>query len=222
MTDAAIEELQWDRPVLLIGASPDLDPDMVSGIDPHWPLIAVDGGLDTAHAAGLRPSLVLGDMDSVRRVPDDVPALQLDGQDDTDLEKALQRISAPLIIGFGFLDGRLDHVLASMHAITRLQRDIPLILVGRRDVLLRPVGDVALSLVPGTRFSVWPLGKQHFAGSSGLQWPLDELTMTQGGTIGTSNRVASASVTINAGDGEGYAVILPVAAYDAVLQSVLP
>jgi thiamine pyrophosphokinase len=134
----------------------------------------------------------------------------------------LQRISAPLIIGFGFLDGRLDHVLASMHAITRLQRDIPLILVGRRDVLLRPVGDVALSLVPGTRFSVWPLGKQHFAGSSGLQWPLDELTMTQGGTIGTSNRVASASVTINAGDGEGYAVILPVAAYDAVLQSVLP
>ena len=222
MTDAAIEELQWDRPVLLIGASPDLDPDMVGKIDPHWPLIAVDGGLDTAHAAGLRPSLVLGDMDSVRRVPDDVPALQLDGQDDTDLEKALQRISAPLIIGFGFLDGRLDHVLASMHAITRLQRDIPLILVGRRDVLLRPVGDVALSLVPGTRFSVWPLGKQHFAGSSGLQWPLDELTMTQGGTIGTSNRVASASVTINAGDGEGYAVILPVAAYDAVLQSVLP
>ena len=222
MTDAATEELQWDRPVLLIGASPDLDPDMVSGIDPHWPLIAVDGGLDTAHAAGLRPSLVLGDMDSVRRVPDDLPALQLDGQDDTDLEKALQRISAPLIIGFGFLDGRLDHVLASMHAITRLQRDIPLILVGRRDVLLRPVGDVALSLVPGTRFSVWPLGKQHFAGSSGLQWPLDELTMTQGGTIGTSNRVASASVTINAGDGEGYAVILPLAAYDAVLQSVLP
>ena len=222
MTDAATEELQWDRPVLLIGASPELDPDMVSGIDPHWPLIAVDGGLDTAHAAGLRPSLVLGDMDSVRRVPDDVPALQLDGQDDTDLEKALQRISAPLIIGFGFLDGRLDHVLASMHAITRLQRDIPLILVGRRDVLLRPVGDVALSLVPGTRFSVWPLGKQHFAGSSGLQWPLDELTMTQGGTIGTSNRVASASVTINAGDGEGYAIILPLAAYDAVLQSVLP
>ena len=222
MTDAATEELQWDRPVLLIGASPDLDPDMVNGIDPHWPLIAVDGGLDTAHAAGLRPSLVLGDMDSVRRVPDDVPALQLDGQDDTDLEKALQRISAPLIIGFGFLDGRLDHVLASMHAITRLHRDIPLILVGRRDVLLRPVGDVALSLVPGTRFSVWPLGKQHFAGSSGLQWPLDELTMAQGGTIGTSNRVASASVTINAGDGEGYAVILPVAAYDAVLQSVLP
>ena len=222
MTDASTEELQWDRPVLLIGASPDLDPDMVSGIDPHWPLIAVDGGLDTAHAAGLRPSLVLGDMDSVRCVPDDVPALQLDGQDDTDLEKALQRISAPLIIGFGFLDGRLDHVLASMHAITRLQRDIPLILVGRRDVLLRPVGDVALSLVPGTRFSVWPLGKQHFAGSSGLQWPLDELTMTQGGTIGTSNRVASASVTINAGDGEGYAVILPVAAYYAVLQSVLP
>ena len=222
MTDVAIEELQWDRPVLLIGASPDLDPDMVSGIDPHWPLIAVDGGLDTAHSAGLRPSLVLGDMDSVRRVPDDVPALQLDGQNDTDLEKAFQRISAPLIIGFGFLDGRLDHVLASMHAITRLRRDIPLILVGRRDVLLRPVGDVALSLVPGTRFSVWPLGKQHFAASSGLQWPLDELTMTQGGTVGTSNRVASASVTINAGDGEGYAVILPVAAYDAVLQSVLP
>ena len=222
MTDTTTEKLKWDRPVLLIGASPDLDPDMVGGIDPHWPLIAVDGGLDTTHAAGLRPSLVLGDMDSVRRVPDDVPALQLDGQDDTDLEKALQRISAPLIIGFGFLDGRLDHVLASMHAITRLQRDIPLILVGRRDVLLRPVNDVALSLVPGTRFSVWPLGKQHFAGSSGLQWPLDELTMTQGGTIGTSNRVASASVTINAGDGEGYAVILPVAAYDAVLQSVLP
>ena len=219
---AGSQALQWDRPVLLVGASPELDPDMLAGIEPHWPLIAVDGGLDTAHAAGLSPSLVLGDMDSVRHVPDDMPALQLDGQDDTDLEKALKLISAPLIIGFGFLDGRLDHALASMHAITRLQRDTPVILVGCRDVLLRPVGDVALSLVPGTRFSVWPLGKQHFLESSGLQWPLDGLTLTQGGIIGTSNRVADASVTVSAGDGEGYAVILPVAAYDAVLQSVRP
>ena len=170
MTDVAIEELQWDRPVLLIGASPDLDPDMVGGIDPHWPLIAVDGGLDTAHSAGLRPSLVLGDMDSVRRVPDDVQALQLDGQNDTDLEKALQRLSAPLIIGFGFLDGRLDHVLASMHAITRLQRNIPVILVGRRDVLLRPVEDVALSLVQGTRFAARAWRQLETSANFGIEY----------------------------------------------------
>ena len=117
---AGSQALQWDRPVLLVGASPELDPDMLAGIEPHWPLIAVDGGLDTAHAAGLSPSLVLGDMDSVRHVPDDMPALQLDGQDDTDLEKALKLISAPLIIGFGFLDGRLDHALASMATGTAL------------------------------------------------------------------------------------------------------
>ena len=186
--------------------------------------MAADGGLGRALSCGLRPQAVIGDMDSANdldQTPDDIRQIKLSGQDDTDFEKSLDLISAPLIIGIGFLDGRFDHSLATLDALARLPHDRPVLLVGGYDVLLCLRGDLEITLPLASRFSVWPLGVQHFLHSRGLEWPLDDVTMAFGKRTGTSNRVTGTPVSITAGVGNGYVAMAPFTAFDAMLDAAM-
>ena len=186
--------------------------------------MAADGGLGVALSCGLYPQAVIGDMDSANdldQLPDDIRQIKRSGQDNTDFEKSLDLISAPLIIGIGFLDGRFDHSLAVLDALARLPHDRPVLLVGGEDVLLRLRGDFEVTLPLTSRFSVWPLGVQHFLHSHGLEWPLNDVTMAFGKRTGTSNRVNSKPVSIMAGVGDGYVAMAPFTAFDAMLDAAM-
>ena len=214
--------LSYDTPVVLVGASPvPIGPDLAA-LPSGWPLVAADGGANALLKLGRRPDMVIGDMDSARSLPDDLPRMALDGQDDTDLQKCLARIEAPLLVGLGFLDGRFDHGLAAIHALMMLDHDRPVLLVGTHDVMLRLRGDVSFAPQAGCRVSIWPLGRQNFGPSDGLRWQLDGLQMAAGSLIGTSNEATGGRVAIRALGGDGYAVILPREGLPALLEAVLP
>mgnify|MGYP001062695453 CR=1 FL=1 len=219
------DQLYSDQPIILVGASPVAIDTTLAELPDDWPLMAADGGATTILNAGRMPRVVIGDLDSLS--PDIRAALasgtqiiELLGQDDTDLEKALQRISAPLIIGLAFLEARFDHSLAALHALMRLDHDRPVMLVGAHDVLVRVKGDFAATLPVGSRFSIWPLGRQKFSQSRGLKWPLDGLDMAAGKIIGTSNQVSDSTVEITASTGDGYAVIMSLRHMPALINAV--
>ena len=219
------DQLLFTSPILLFGAAP-IAGSLLSCLDrcQNWPVVAADGGLGKALSCGLCPQAVIGDMDSASdldQLPDDIRQIKRSGQDDTDFEKSLDLISAPLIIGVGFLDGRFDHSLAALDALARLPHDRPVLLVGGDDVLLRLRGDFEMTLPLTSRFSVWPLGVQHFLHSQGLEWPLDDVTMTFGKRIGTSNRVNGTPVSITTGVGDGYIAMAPFTAFDAMLDAAM-
>ena len=219
------DQLLFTSPILLFGAAP-IARSSLSCLDrcQNWPVVAADGGLVTALSCGLRPQAVIGDMDSANdldQMPDDIRQIKRFGQDDTDFKKSLDLISAPLIIGIGFLDGRLDHSLAALDALARLPHDRPVLLVGGDDVLLCLRGDFEMTLPLASRFSVWPLGVQHFLHSHGLEWPLDDVTMAFGKRTGTSNRVNGTPISITAGVGDGYVAMAPFTAFDAMLDAAI-
>ena len=219
------DQLLFTAPILLFGAAP-ITWSSLSFLDrcQNWPVVAADGGLGTALSFGLRPQAVIGDMDSANdldQLPDDIRQIKRSGQDDTDFEKSLDLISAPLIIGMGFLDGRFDHSLATLDALARLPHGRPVLLVGGDDVLLRLRGDFEMTLPLTSRFSVWPLGVQHFLHSHGLEWPLDDVTMAFGKRTGNSNRVNGTPVSITAGVGDGYVAMAPFTAFDVMLDAAM-
>ena len=219
------DRLKFDVPTVLVGASP-IEPSVLELTKKlkSWPVLAADGGINTAVNAGLLPQMVIGDMDSVTdldQLPVSVRQIRLSGQDDTDFEKCLRLIKAPLIVGVGFLDGRLDHSLAALDAMARLDHNRPILLAGSYDVVLRLKGNTKLLIDRGSRVSVWPLGCQHFIRSQGLDWPLDGLTMQVGHRNGISNRTNAKTVSITAGEGDGYVVIAPLAAFEKILNAVL-
>ena len=223
MPSAAPEPFNLSTPAILIGAAP-TDLAGIEHCASDWPVFAADGGLHTALAHDQHPSAVIGDMDSVGALDQLDPVIKCvhqAGQDDTDFEKCLKLIHAPLIVAFGFLGARLDHTLAVLHTLARLKSSRSIILVGEDDVMLRVYGDCQFDLPVDTRFSLWPLGRQNFIQSQGLAWPVDSLTMEIGEQAGTSNRVTASKVKLTAGPGDGYMVILPADCLRSLLQAAL-
>ena len=165
----------------------------------HWaqnhPIIALDGGVDHVLAAGLTPVVVVGDMDSVAEssYQDElaaVPRLKITDQFSTDFEKALAAVKAPLILGFGLLGRRFDHSLATLHALAGPWPRGKVVVISPDDAMIFSRGEVVMTLPAMARVSVWPLTRQRFVASTGLEWPLTGMTLAAGQAIGTSNRVA--------------------------------
>ena len=225
MPNNTVDVIRFSTAVILVGASPiEIEP-ILATLPEELPLIAADGGASALLALGRVPDMVIGDMDSLAsrdRLPCSVKIIHLSGQNDTDFEKCLARIEAPLILGLGFLEARFDHSLAAIHALMSLCNDQPVLLAGKTDAILRLNGDVEIMMPLGTRISIWPLGQQSFEASSGLRWPLTGLDMAPGKLIGTSNEVIGTPVRIAATNGgDGYAVIVPVETMAELIVAVI-
>jgi len=184
-------------------------------------LVACDGAAAVALEMGLTPARVVGDLDSL----DDATRARLDPdtifavaeQASTDFEKALASTDAPLILGVGFMGGRLDPELACYNALVR-HPDRPCILVGDTDICFHAAGTLRLALDPGTRVSLFPMAEVT-VDAAGLEWPLDALTLAPWGRVGTSNRAVAPEIEI-APDGAGLLVILPRRALGAAIEAL--
>lgn len=171
--------------------------------------VAADGGVVLALQAGVMPKAVLGDFDSApAAVLDQIPLSRLhriDEQDTTDFEKALARIDAPVIVGVGFMGGRIDHQLAALHGLLAFA-DRPCVLLAGDEVILLAPPKIALPTRAGEVVSLFPLAGAT-GRSTGLQWPIEGLNFALGEKIGTSN-AATGPMSLQM-EQPGLALILP-------------
>ena len=124
-------------------------------------VLAADGGANGALAAGISPDAVIGDLDSVsprtRRILKDIPFIHIKRQDNTDLEKSLdwlsaQRFSECIIVGA--VGGRLDFTLGNVLSVRPYISQMNIQFVGE-DWTLRPLlKSYAFSARKGARCSV--------------------------------------------------------------------
>ena len=184
--------------------------------------VAADGGAAHALAAGWMPRAVIGDFDSISdEVRAAIPADRLHviaEQESTDFDKCLRSISAPLVLGLGFLGTRLDHELAALGALSRPGRP-PCILMGGHDIAFLCPPGLDLDLPQGTRVSLFPLGPVT-GRSTGLEWPIDGIDFAADGRVGTSNRV-SGPVRLEI-DAPRMLAILPRDALEAAIRALVP
>ncbi len=192
----------------------------VNGIIPdlttvqHWiregdDLIAADGGAHHAVAMGLRPRVVVGDLDSLE------PALAEElvsqgvelekyppSKNKTDLELAIERAirdGAQEIVLLGALGGRLDQSLANV--LLMAQRDWPatIQLVDATEIATVIHGGerMMLEATPGSTVSLLPLSAEVTGITyTGMLYPLDDATIALGSTRGVSNEVVSDQATV--------------------------
>ncbi len=190
-----------ERIVIITGASP-LLPEVVARIPGDGIVLAADGGLDHALAAGLEPTGLIGDLDSIteaglawaarnatidRHPPD---------KDATDTELALAFAAAMdpaqiTLIGGG---DRLDHSLAAIGALgAGSLTSIPTIDAWwgaqHLDILHGP-GKATLALVPGSTISLLALhGPCSRVSIHGTRWLLDKVSLEPMVGHGISNEV---------------------------------
>lgn len=209
-----------DAPVLLLGGAR-VDKAVFRALLARCgAVVAADGGAATALDLGQMPDAVIGDMDSLpcaarAALPPD-RLFPIASQDDTDFEKSLTRIAAPLVLGLGLTGRRIDHTLAALSVLVRHPAR-RCVLFGGEDVLMLCPPRLCLDLAPGTRLSLFPMAEVT-GRSEGLEWPIAGLRFAPEGRIGTSNRVTG-PVTLEM-DRPGMILILPLQTSDRLLDAL--
>jgi len=200
------------RPALVFAGAPlDVTPRLqarIAALDNLY-VVAADSGARIALAYGLRPDLVIGDLDSL----DDTTRTSLEQQhvpferypvakDSTDGQLALQwaletRPSSVLLLGY--LNGpRLDMTVSSVLLLTLA--DVPVVLADERNEcrLLRGPGSHAWSPEPDERISLLPVNANASGiTTSGLRYPLTHEELSFGYTRGVSNEPTADSVSVS-------------------------
>jgi thiamine pyrophosphokinase len=176
-------------------------------------VIAADSGVDQALALGLRIDQAIGDFDSVS--PEGLAAAEAGGavierhpagKDATDLELALDAAIAlepSRILVIGSAAGRLDHLLGSILLLADARyADVTVDAYLDDDRLSVIRGRRTLTGEPGALVSLLPVhGPAAGVTTRGLEYPLQDETLTAGTTRGLSNvfTAAEAQITVRNG-----------------------
>ena len=200
--------------VIVTGAAP-LDGRAAAAVPPDAVVVAADGGLDHARSAGLRPSVLVGDLDSVSpagldwaREHAEVVTHPADkNATDTELAVAHAAALAPdrllLLAGGG---DRLDHTLAAVGSLGAPElagiASLEAWWGGDRLHVLHAPGTVALDLEPGTVFSVLALhGPCRGVTVEGARWPLADHALAPLVGLGVSNEAVERPVSVSVATG---------------------
>ena len=199
--------------VIFVGGSL-VNLNLLKTISKLHPIFAADSGANVLVHEEINFKAVIGDMDSINKEILKNPKIEtilISDQNSTDLEKCFSLVKANIFIGFGFLDLRLDHSLASLTAICKNNSAKAIILVGELDTVVWVKGEWSCNIPIGTRVSIWPLSEQLFLNSTGLKYPLNNLKMHPLNLIGTSNETVndSFSLKIESDVPSKYVTIIP-------------
>jgi thiamine pyrophosphokinase len=206
---------EMTKTVVVITGSGPLDPQAVAAVAPDALLIAADGGLDHAREAGLDPSVLVGDLDSISAIGlawatehTEVVRHPVDkAATDTELAVAhaasLEPDSILLLAGQG---DRLDHAIAALGALGApdLARVGSLEAWWGPDHLLVVHGprSIELNLPEGALFSVLAMhGRCEGVTIAGARWPLTDHDLAPLVGLGISNVVTSPSPTVAVKEG---------------------
>ncbi|NND40874.1 MAG: thiamine diphosphokinase [Boseongicola sp.] len=184
-------------------------------------LIAADGGAEFCLNAERTPEAVIGDFDSLdptlmARLRDS-RLIRVTEQETTDFEKSLNRIDAPFILATGFTAGRVDHSLAVWAVLAR-RTGPPTLVIGDEDVVFAAPRRISIEVASGVRISLFPMTATS-GRSTGLEWPIDGLTLSPLGQLGTSN-LSTGPVRLDF-DVPGCLVIMPREALAEALSALI-
>lgn len=186
---------------------------LASKIGPDTMIVCADGGTANALALGLRPHVVVGDIDSIsaelRR------ELEVNGvefvihtpqKDETDTELALRYCvahGAESILFVGALGGRLDHALANLSLLAEpTWRSIPVRIIDGRATIELCSARCDISGRAGDVVSLLPWGGDTKGVSTeGLEYPLNNEALFFGPARGVSNVMLDEHATITVQEG---------------------
>ncbi len=176
-------------------------------------VIAADSGYDHLLRMGVRPQLLLGDLDSISQAAlHDAQTGQLEVErfptekDYTDTELVLReavRRGAGTVLACGMFGGRLDHTLANVLLLASpVLRHTDVRMLDEHQEVRLVRGSVRIRIQEGEVISLIPVGGPvQGITTSGLYYPLSDATLETGPALGISNVAAGSHAEVSVGSG---------------------
>lgn len=191
-----------------------------ASIAPQDVIVAVDGGFQRCLELRLKPSVLIGDFDSLApslldKVPTDCKKITYSShKNETDSQLAIQYClehEINDIIICNSLEGRFDHSYALIQNLLQIYHSGAQALIASATQLVFILcGNNTLDYPPATEISLLSLSeKAELLSSQGLQYPLEGLTLRNWLTRGISNHVTERPQQINIASGLVLAVVTP-------------
>ena len=172
-------------------------------------IIAADSGFIHTLKLGITPHLIVGDFDSYRGVlPEGIPSVKLPTHKDiTDTHAAVMegiRAGCEEFEFYGAIGSSPDHSFANLFLLLYLlnKGKSGAIFTDTCKIQMIRNTRICLSSAPGSRLSVFPFGgtaQGVFLG--GVEYPLNDATLTCDFPLGVSNRLVNGQVTVEVKDG---------------------
>ena len=172
-------------------------------------LLAADGGANHLARLGLRPSRVIGDLDSLSDrttawLGEDCLVRRPD-QDRTDLEKALEfafdELGVGSVVVLAALGGRPDHDLGNLGLLARRALGERLVFECSNHRVMALSGEAELTARPGETWSFWTFDPAARVSLGGVRWPVEETPLDASGRPSISNEAVADRIHIRSDGG---------------------
>lgn len=179
-------------------------------------VVAADAGYDRLMEMGIYPSLLIGDLDSVktRYQNHSVELMKYDPEkDQTDAEIALAEVLKRIKNGMYknisevyivFFNGtRLDHVLANQLLLQRYYGEVKIKLIDENNIIEFAKAPYTYETKKQAKYlSILPISDELVMSASGVKYPVNKIRVRRGDTTLVSNEATGFTmVTIHEGEG---------------------
>jgi len=173
-------------------------------------VICADGGANHAHALGVTPDYIIGDLDSIKATvlthfiqQNNTTIIKDKNEDKTDVELALslaESFGPSEIRLLGAIGSRIDHTLANILCLTQVPSNIKTQVVDDKNIIELVENTIDLDGKKDDIVSVVPLTDILGLTYTGMKWPVSNKN-TSLGWFAVSNRMKEkrANITLSKG-----------------------
>ena len=165
-------------------------------------IICTDGSANKLMKHGLQPTIIIGDMDSIKNINDfnESEFIHLPNQDNTDLEKVIEyciKYGIKEVDLLGATGIRDDHSFANFLLLIKYQRQIKINLITDAYTIECIKGKRTFSTFPGQIVSIIALHRIKSVSTKGLKFSLKKQSLYPSG-MGVSNVASGDRFSIRA------------------------
>ncbi len=171
-------------------------------------IVCADSGYDNCKKMNISPDMIIGDMDSVKEIPQSIPQLRVPAEKDlTDTQLCIDVLydkgyrNITLLCALG---GRCDHMFANLMLLGyAFDKGICLYIKNDFETIFLCGDNATLDISNGKTFSVFPVGGTcHGIYETGAKYPLENASIPMFGTLGVSNEITDAQAKISVKTGK--------------------
>ncbi len=174
-------------------------------------LFCADGGANAAKKAGIVPDYIIGDFDSVEKetlnyFSGKSEIIEQKRQSDTDIEKTLKialkmKFTEAVILGGG--GNRLDHTIGNVSIMLKYSGKIRIYMIHGNSAASVYSGKNKFNTFKGETISLFGFDGRTKFKSTGLKYPLRNISLKFGEREGSSNQAVGDSVEVTVTGGKG-------------------
>lgn len=164
-------------------------------------LYCTDGAFHFLEENGITPDLIIGDFDSIKKLPEHIPNIHTPDQEFTDFEKALQIIVKQ---GFSAVDVfaangmEQDHFLGNLTTALNFKDSLEIVFYDDKQSYFFIKKQFSVSGVLGKTVSLFPFPKTKKVFSTGLEYPLNGMNLSmKRNIIGNRNKAIENTIEIS-------------------------